>query len=78
MEEGMAASGSSVINENDVQSSNDVMEQAMGALSKELQFESLSEKEERKREQKAQETGDVAAEKIDEELDCLDRKERDI
>jgi len=53
MEEGMAASGSSVINENDVQSSNDVMEQAMGALSKELQFESLSEKEERKREQKA-------------------------
>jgi len=49
----MAASGATVIDEGEVQSSNDVMEQAMGALSKELQFESLSEKEERKREQKS-------------------------
>jgi len=50
----------------------------MSALSKELQYESLSEKEERKREQKSQELGDVAAEKIEEEMDCLDRKERDV
>lgn len=50
----------------------------MGAISKELQYESLSEKEERKRENKNLELNDVAAEKIDEEMDCLDRKEREV
>jgi len=74
----MAASGASVVADEDVQSSTDLMEQAMGAISKELQYESLSEKEERKRENKNQELNDVAAEKIDEEMDCLDRKEREI
>ena len=42
------------------------MEEAMGALSKELQFESLSEKEERKRENKALEKADIAEETIEE------------
>ena len=42
------------------------MEEAMVALSKELQFESLSEKEERKREDQSIEIASVESEAIEE------------
>lgn len=65
MESGMAASASTV-EAADMEGTTNLMEEAMGALSKELQFESLSEKEERKRENKALEKADIAEETIEE------------
>lgn len=65
MEKGMEASAAS-IDDADTAGTENMMEEAMGALSKELQFESLSEKEERSRENSALTKADVEEETVEE------------